>query len=149
MLPAFKWVCYFLMFIAISCEKHDPQPKSNFELSGPANGGQVVPLVITSASGSITGNYYKPSKVLSFTIVWNSLSGVPTSMYFNGPAIVGATGTEIYGMTVFRAVANGNYSGYVSISALEETDLMDGKWYFNIKTLLNPNGEIRGQMHVH
>src|SRR5881275_890222 len=89
-----KWLCYVLMFIAISC-KHDIQPKSNFELSGAANGSQVVPQVITIASGSITGNYYKPSKVLSFTIIWNSLSGVPTAMYFNGPALAGATGHEI------------------------------------------------------
>jgi hypothetical protein len=141
-------LCYALMFIAISCQKHDTQPKSNFQLSGKADASQEVPPVIATATGRIYGNYYKPSKVLSFTIQWDTLSGNPTAMYFNGPAFAGATGHEIYGMTVFRTVPSGSYSGYLPLSAEEETDLMAGKWYFNIKTVLNPNGEIRGQISV-
>jgi CHRD domain len=144
-----KWLCYVLILISISC-KHEIQPKSNFELSGPANGGQMVPKVTTTASGSIKGNYYKPFKVLSFTISWDSLSGVPTGLYFNGPALAGATASEIHAFTGFSAVQNnGSYSGYITLSSqVEETELMAGQWYFNIKTALNTNGEIRGQMRI-
>jgi hypothetical protein len=146
-----KWLCYVILVLAISCKKHDPQPKSTFLLSGEATGGQVIPLLPQpndTAKGSITGNYYRPSRVVSYTIFWSVLTGAPTGIDIYGTPFTGAQGILNNTIPVLSTVRNGNYSGYLSLTSLQETDLMAGKWYYHIKTVANPTGEVRGQIEV-
>jgi hypothetical protein len=39
-------------------------------------------------------------------------------------------------------------SGTVSLTPAQAADLIAGKWYVNLHTAANPNGEIRGQLTV-
>ena len=45
----------------------------------------------------------------------------------------------------------GTYSGSVLVdgTAINETDLLNGLYYFNFHTALNPGGEIRGQIEFY
>ncbi|MGN6102228.1 MAG: CHRD domain-containing protein [Devosia sp.] len=36
--------------------------------------------------------------------------------------------------------------GHATLTAAQVADLEAGKWYFNVHTAKNPNGEIRGQV---
>jgi hypothetical protein len=53
------------------------------------------------------------------------------------------------GVSGFPAASSGNISGsftVVNTTTLLESDLLAGKWYFNIHTAANTGGEIRGQV---
>jgi len=38
--------------------------------------------------------------------------------------------------------------GMATLNTAQTNDLMAGKWYMNLHTSANPNGEIRGQVSV-
>ena len=38
------------------------------------------------------------------------------------------------------------FKGSTTITDAQAKDLMDGRWYFNLHTRANPDGEIRGQI---
>jgi hypothetical protein len=131
-----------------SCDKDDddnPVVTSNNTMSG----SQEVPAVATTATGSINLSYNKSTKQLTYTVTWNGLSGPATAMHFHGPAVAGVSAGVLIGVTGFTAAASGNATGTLTVpntgTALE-TDLLAGKWYFNVHTAANPSGEIRGQI---
>jgi hypothetical protein len=49
----------------------------------------------------------------------------------------------------FTAAAAGSYSGslFVDNIAIKETDLLNGKYYIQVRTAAFPNGQIRGQVY--
>ncbi len=136
----------------VSCKKdNDDKDKNNnmmYNLSGNANGAQEAPMrVTTSATGTISGTYNTNTNILQYNITWNGLSDAPTGMHFHGPANPGeAAGVKI-GITGFTAAATGsvNKSDTLKTEA-DETELLQGKWYYNIHTAAYPEGEIRGQI---
>jgi hypothetical protein len=129
-----------------SCSKDkDEVVTSNSTMSG----SQEVPAVTTSATGTANVTYNKTSKLLSYNITWSGLSGAATAMHFHGPALPGVSASVLVGVSGFPAASSGNVSGSFTVTntaTLLESDLLAGKWYFNIHTAANPTGEIRGQV---
>lgn len=133
-----------------SCKKdnYDNNNETRYNLSGNADGAQEAPIkVTTSATGTISGTYNTNTNILQYTITWNGLSDAPTGMHFHGPANPGeAAGVKI-GISGFTAAATGSVNKSDTLkSEADETDLLQGKWYYNIHTAANPGGEIRGQI---
>lgn len=131
-----------------SCKK-DSAPANNktFSISGSANGNQMVPPVSGSGTGTITGTYNSNTGVLTYTSNWNGLSGSPSSAGFYTGAS-GTNGTAIgtgWGMGTTLG-ATGSYSGQMTLTQDQATQLENGNWYYIINTPANANGEIRGQI---
>ena len=125
------------------------------------NGG----LFVGGEVGS--GIYYDDvTKTLTLNFSWapgagpgfTGLSGNATAAHIHGPTPTGgAVGfLENAGAIINlgsgpwspSALGGGFFGGTFLLSPSQETDLLAGKYYVNVHTVLNPAGEIRGQLVV-
>jgi hypothetical protein len=85
------------------------------------------------------------------------LSGASTAAHIHGPTAMGmnswfgtsnppfAAGVK-WTLTHGAALSNYATDSFAGVTAQESTDLMGGKYYFNVHTAANGGGEIRGQV---
>lgn len=106
------------------------------------SGASEVPPVASNASGTVELNLNKQINELSWTVTYSGLSGPATGAHFHGPAMAGANAGVVVPMT---GSLTSPIRGTASLTAAQAADLMAGKWYVNLHTAANPNGEIRGQ----
>ena len=106
------------------------------------SGASEVPPVASNASGTAELNLNKQTYELSWTVTYSGLSGPATGAHFHGPAMAGANAGVVVPMT---GSLTSPIRGTASLTAAQAADLMAGKWYVNLHTAANPNGEIRGQ----
>ena len=107
------------------------------------SGASEVPPVMSNASGTAEANLNKQTNELSWTVTYSGLSGPATGAHFHGPAMAGANAGVVVPMT---GSLTSPIRGVASLTAAQVADLMAGKWYVNLHTAANPNGEIRGQI---
>ena len=136
-----------LLIATVSCDKDDDKPLSNkYNITGSANGAQEVPAVTTSGTGTITAVYDADNNKLDYTINWTGLSGNVNNMHFHGPADPTISAGVQIGITGWPAAMAGSVTGTATLDATQETDLLAGKWYYNIHTTFKGSGEIRGNL---
>lgn len=102
-----------------------------------------VPPNDSKGTGSAEVNYDTATKMLSWKVNYNGLSGPPTMAHFHGPAEAGKNA----GIAV--PIPNATKSpveGTATLTDAQAADLMGGKYYINIHTAAHPAGEIRGQV---
>ena len=107
------------------------------------DGKQEVPATTSAGSGTADIDYDPASKKLSWKLTYSGLSGPATAAHFHGPAEAGKNA----GVAV--AIPNATSSpveGSATLTDAQAADLTAGKYYINIHTAANPNGEIRGQV---
>ena len=112
-------------------------------------GAQEVPAKNTGASGTMDITYNKTAKVLTYSIAWKDLSGVPVGSHIHGEAPAGVNAPIKHDFTSLLPKAiSGNFSNSVIVDgvSITEAGLLNGLYYINIHTPLNPGGEIRGQI---
>ncbi|NEU07576.1 CHRD domain-containing protein [Flavihumibacter sp. R14] len=112
-------------------------------------GAQEVPAKNTGACGTFDVSYNKTNKVLTYTINWTGLSGIPTGAHIHGEAARGVNAPIKHDFfALIPKVITGSFTNWVVVDevALKEPALLDGLYYFNMHTPLNPGGEIRGQI---
>ena len=107
------------------------------------SGASEVPPVMSSASGTVEATLNKQTSELSWTVTYSGLSGPATGAHFHGPAMPGANAGVVVPIT---GSLTSPIRGVASLTAAQAADLMAGKWYVNLHTAANPNGEIRGQI---
>ncbi|MET0392778.1 MAG: CHRD domain-containing protein, partial [Chitinophagaceae bacterium] len=128
------------------CDK-DNDDERVYTISGNASGSQVVPAVIGNGTGTITGTYDPNNRMLTYTTSWSNLSSAPTSArFYNGNSGTSGTPTGNPWTLGSGLTGAGNYSGTMTLTSDEETQLTRGKWYYSYSTTGNPNGEVRGQV---
>ena len=104
-----------------------------------------VPSNDSKGSGSVTAMYDTGSKKLSYKGSYSGLTGPATAAHFHGPADSGSNaGVQVPVST--DAIAKSPFEGEATLTDAQASDLMAGKWYFNIHTTANKSGEIRGQV---
>ena len=104
-----------------------------------------VPPNDSKGSGSVTATYDTASKKLSYKGSYSALTGPATAAHFHGPAEAGSNaGVQI--PVSNDAIAKSPFEGEATLTDAQASDLMAGKWYFNIHTAANKGGEIRGQV---
>ena len=64
--------------------------------------------------------------------------------HFHGPAPVGKNADVQVGIPKDKRPSP--IEGEKTLTDAQASDLMNGKWYFNVHTAANPSGEIRGQV---
>ena len=112
-------------------------------------GAQEVPVKSTPASGTMDISYNKTSKVLTYTVTWQDLTGIPVGSHIHGEAPRGVNAGIKHDFTALlpKTIA-GTFTNSVVVDevAIKEADLLNGLYYVNIHTPINPGGEIRGQI---
>lgn len=103
-------------------------------------GGQEVPSVTTSASG--TGAFVLMTDGLHYDISVRSMSGSITSVNLR-QAPSGQNGPVVFAIPFSASHATGVWS---NITGDQRSLLYDGEIYVNVTTTARPNGEIRGQL---
>jgi hypothetical protein len=104
-----------------------------------------VPPNDSKGSGSVTATYDTANKKLSHKGSYSGLTGPATAAHFHGPAEPNNNaGVQI--PVPADAIAKSPFGGEAMLTDAQASDLMAGKWYFNIHTAANKGGEIRGQV---
>lgn len=132
-----------------SCDKDDDDDNNNrvYTISGNASGSQMSPAVTTNGTGAITGTYDANSHVMNYTTTWTNLSGAPTTAgFYNGAS--GMTGTAVGSSWNLGSnlTGTGTFTGSMTLTDEQASQLTAGNWYYSYGTSTNPNGEVRGQI---
>jgi hypothetical protein len=97
----------------------------------------------SKGTGTAEVTYDTTSKMLTWTVTFDGLTGPSTAAHFHGPAAPGANAG------VALLIGNNPTSpakGTATLTDAQAADLMGGRWYVNIHTAANRAGEIRGQV---
>ena len=106
------------------------------------DGASEVPPSASTGTGTLTASFDTASKQLTWTGSTSGLTGDATAAHFHGPADVGGTAPVAVPMASFKAT----FTGAAALTEAQMANLLAGKWYVNIHTAKNTNGEIRGQL---
>lgn len=107
------------------------------------DGAQQNPPVTTKGEGTAALVFDTATKRLSWAIKYSGLSGPATAGHIHGPAAKG----ENAGVVVpFKGAPKSPFKGSATLTDAQAADLMAGKYYVNIHTAANKDGEIRGQI---
>ena len=136
--------CFALLLGLVACNIM-PSMSNAGELSALLSGRQEVPPVKGSGAGTLDAQYNKRTGELSWTINYGELSGPVTAAHFHGPANPGQNAGVAVPML---GVLASPIKGLAKLTPAQADELLAGKWYVNLHTATNPNGEIRGQVSV-
>lgn len=124
---------------------------TTYQTTIPLSASQEVPVNDSKASGTADVSYNKTSHMLTYTVNWQGLTGVPTMSHIHGPAPKGVNAGVKKDLTpVLKKSTEGSFTDSLMIdgSKINEDSLMAGLYYFNIHTPAHPGGEIRGQIEL-
>jgi len=103
-----------------------------------------VPTNDSRGGGEFTASLNNDSKVLTWRVTYQGLTGPASAGHIHGPAMAGANA----GVVVPFASTMSPIEGSATLTASQIFDLRAGLWYVNLHTAANPGGEIRGQVVV-
>lgn len=107
---------------------------------------QELPAIFaSSAIGAGTFTIDVSNNTLTYSIVLGDLVGVETAATIDGPAEPGAIGVG----PAFTLPLGNHKSGVWNYPESLQDDLLDGRFYVQIKTTTFPGGELRGQIVTH
>ncbi|MEO6686649.1 MAG: CHRD domain-containing protein, partial [Dyadobacter sp.] len=136
-----------LLFLS-SCVDHNIE--TQISQTGLAlSAAQEMTFNDSQAYGGADVSYNKSTHMLSFTISWNNLTGIPTGAHIHGTGARGTNAPIIFDFAnMISKTTSGIYTQSVLVDGqkLKEDDLLNGLYYFNFHTPKNPGGEIRGQI---
>ncbi|HEX2865779.1 MAG TPA: CHRD domain-containing protein [Ignavibacteriales bacterium] len=121
---------------------------SGTSLSTVLSQDQEVPAVVNSV-GSGTGSFLLTDQGLVYSITINGLSDITEAHFHLGT--IGVSGDVIRPVTIANNRAVGIWSKTDASDPLTDrwiTALLTDSVYFNVHTKTNPDGEIRGQVHL-
>jgi Cu/Zn superoxide dismutase len=98
--------------------------------------------ITSSGKGTGTFTFEPATKVLTYTVEYEGLSGPAAAAHIHGPAEPGANA----GVVVPFASAASPITGTATLTDAQVADLQAGKYYVNVHTAANRGGEIRGQI---
>ena len=105
-------------------------------------GASEVPATTSKATGALTATYDTATKKLTWKGSYSGLSGDATAAHFHGPAELGKTAGVAVPITSIKSPMDGSST----LTDAQAADLAAGKWYVNVHTAANKDGEIRGQL---
>src|SRR6266705_7224483 len=103
----------------------------------------------TMATGTGAGGVIVDPTTMVITggITFSGLTGAPLGGG-GGAHIHRANGTIAVGLTMASDNATGMVLNNIALSPADYAELLAGTLYFNVHTVANPGGEIRGQINV-
>ena len=110
---------------------------------GTLSGTAEVPPHNVPGTGMVEATLDTTTKKLDYTGTWSGLTGPATAAHFHGPAAPGANAGVVLPWT---GTPTSGMKGSATLTDAQIADLEAGKWYANVHTAKNPNGEVRAQM---
>lgn len=145
-------IILFGLLLFAGCKKDSTTtPSTMYKINATMSAANEVPALSTttfSGTGVVTGSYDASTKLLTYSVSWNGLSGTATLAHFHGAALPGVNAGVVVPFTLVNSGNSGSASGNYTVTAAQEPDLLAGKWYANVHTATNGGGEIRGQVSV-
>lgn len=105
------------------------------------------PIPVPGAGGLAAVSLDDTTNLLSWDVRWFNLSGSAVGAHFHAPAGPGATAGPVVNIGSISGLSSPS-AGSTTITPTQANWLMNGEWYANVHTSLNPSGEIRGQLGV-
>lgn len=146
-------ICASLLAFTTACDDDDdddlPIVDDDLEFNDIGlSGANEVPAVTSTGSGTFDGEYDPASNKLSFTVNWTlgNVNDQTTGMHFHGPASTTESAGVQIPITGHTNSYTGSFTGTVTLTDQQEADLEAGRWYINIHSTTNPDGELRGQL---
>ena len=97
----------------------------------------------SKGTGNADVTYHTTTKMITWRVTFDNLTGPATAAHFHGPAAPGANaGVALLIGNNPTSPATGN----ATLDDAKAADLMAGRWYVNVHTAANRGGEIRGQV---
>jgi hypothetical protein len=108
------------------------------------SGMREIPKTDSKGKGKFDASFDTKTKVLSYTLTFDGLSGPATAAHIHGPA----TRTQSAGVVAPLGDKNpaSPMTGTVTLTDDQAKALASTKLYVNIHTDANPGGELRGQI---
>lgn len=106
-----------------------------------------TPVLVPGVSGIALGTIDTVSGLLDWDISWSGLSGAPVGLHFHANALPGATAPVVIDVGDLSGLDTPSI-GSTTIPFAQIASFLDGLYYVNLHTALNPTGEIRGQVTV-
>ncbi|UVK36199.1 CHRD domain-containing protein [Mesorhizobium sp. AR10] len=122
-----------------------PALADTVKMKATLDGGQQNPPVTTKGKGTATLGFDTTTKKLSWTVKYSGLSGPATAAHIHGPA---ATGANAGVVIPFKGKLKSPIKGSATLTDAQAADLEAGKYYVNVHTAANKDGEIRGQIET-
>lgn len=120
-----------------------PVMAETINLSADLTAASVVPPTDSTGSGKLEATFDTETKVLTWTVTYDGLTGPATAAHFHGPAKEGESAGPVVPIEGDLASP---IAGNATLDDQQATDLQGGLWYVNIHTEKFPDGEIRGQV---
>jgi len=111
------------------------------------SGAQEVPPVATTGTGFGRVTLNAAETQITVSMYYTTVNGTVTVGHIHGPANVGANGPVVFNLNPTAGVNTGSVvAATFSITSTQVTELKNGRLYFNVHSIANPGGEIRGQI---
>ena len=142
-----------LLGILTSCGSTVPNTTTTYKAS--LAGTNEVPAVVSIGTGSVTATLDTTTGVLTVNGSYEKLSGAVTApgalmsgAHIHGPSSTGANAAVLFNLEVKAGAitGSGTISGTATLTAAQVAEINAGKYYVNLHTVSNPNGEVRGQL---
>jgi hypothetical protein len=114
------------------------------DLKATLNASSEVPAKDSAGTGTLTATLDTSTHQFKYSVEYSGLTGPVVAAHFHGPAAVGANAGPV--VPVKGVPLTSPITGEATLTPAQETDLLAGKWYFNLHTAANPGGEVRGQV---
>src|SRR6185295_3977237 len=101
---------------------------------------EETPATDSKGTGTLDATYDTDTKILTWIITYQDLTGPVTAAHFHGPAGKGAKADPVVPLT---GPYDSPISGGTTLTQDQYDDLSKGLWYLNLHTDKYPDGEIR------
>lgn len=108
------------------------------------SGAREIPKTETKGTGKMDATYDTATKVLSYTLTFDGLTGPATAAHLHGPA--NRTANAGVMAPLGDKSPTSPITGTVTLTDDQAKALQAAKVYVNVHTAANPGGEIRGQV---
>jgi Cu/Zn superoxide dismutase len=119
-----------------------PAAAEKLAFSADLKAASEVPPNNSKGAGTVAAAYDTAGKKLDWTVTYTGLTGAATGAHFHGPA----DATKNAGVAVAIPGTASPMTGSATLTDAQAADLLAGKWYVNVHTDANKDGEIRGQV---
>jgi hypothetical protein len=143
MKPSALFLRSVVIALAIACISPGAYAK-RVELKATLLSSAEVPPNDSKGHGMLRATLNTTTDELTYHITFADLTGPAVAAHFHGPAMAGENGGPQ--VPIKESPIASPINGTAKLTADQVTDLLAGKWYFNVHTKEHPGGEIRGQI---
>jgi hypothetical protein len=138
------------LVLASGCKKDDnttptPTPApTTMQASGTLSGANEVPVVSTTATGTMVGSLDLTTKVLTYTVTFSGLSAAATSGHLHYGDAKHTLGAVFVPFSGVPSATSGTITGTATLTAMQVDSMKLGHTYVNIHSANHKgDGEIR------